>query len=389
MRLIHLFKYYWPDNGGGIAKAMDLVILSFKEWCRDERRKSKGQKNHQEIVVCWQNSGKGSSKDIYNETPVYRCKSLFEVASTQVSPEFMGVINKKTRNADVTIYNFPYPMVDLGILFGKVHGKLVVWWHCDFKTSKFGFLGKLYSPLVRHTLKKADKIITCAEGNINGSTLLRPFKGKCVVIPHAVSDEWAEKGERYFSSWSSTSNSGRINILFIGRFVWYKGIDILLNAYSKLGEDNKYLTLVGDGPLLDDMKELSKKLSLNNVLFTGAVSEAEKMKYIKQADFMVLPSVSEAESFAIVQIEAMSFGKPVINTRLNSGVPDVCPNEISGLTIPPCNEEELIKAMKRLSDDTDLRTRLSRGAIEYARNHYRVKHLIKLYGDLFDELSEL
>lgn len=389
MRLTHLFKYYWPDNGGGIARAMDLVILSFKEWCKDETRKSKGKKNYQEIIVCRQESRKAASKDIYNEVPVYRCKSLFKFASTQFSPQFIHTVDKRTKKTHVTIYNFPYPLVDLGVLFGKVHGKLVVWWHCDFKTSRFGFLGNLYAPLVRHTLRRADKIITCAEGNIDGSDILRPFKKKCVVIPHAVDDYWADCGEEYFANWVKRPNrSNNINIVFVGRFVWYKGIDLLLKAYKKLQGKNYSLTLVGDGPLLEDMKKLADELKLQNVSFVGAVTETEKMEHIKNSDFMVLPSISEAESFAIVQLEAMSFGKPVINTRLNSGVPDVCPDGISGITVTPRDENALLKAMEKMSNDDDLRIRLSEGAMVFAREHYRINRLVELYKDFFDEISE-
>lgn len=391
MRVEHLFKYYWPDDGGGIARAMDLVILSFKEWSKDKGRKSYGQKNYQEIITCWRESGKPAAKGEINEVPVYRCKSLFEFASTQFSMHFIKVVNKRTKKADITIYNFPYPMVDLGILFGWVHGKIVVWWHCDFKTSKFGFLANLYAPFVRNTLRKADRIITCAEGNIKGSDLLRPFCDKCVVIPHAVDEWWAEAGEEAFSEWERKIKKGiktdRINIIFVGRFVWYKGIDYLLRAYKRLEGKDYSLTLVGEGSLLKPMKKLAKELGLKNVLFTGAVSNGEKFNYIKKSDFMVLHSISEAESFANVQIEAMALGKPVINTWLNSGVPDVCPNGVAGITVHPKDVDELFEAMKKLSLDDELRIRYSRGAMEFAREHYRMDRVIASYKDVFDELS--
>lgn len=391
MRLIHLFKYYWPDNGGGIARAMDCVILAFKEWCKDEERKFKGKDNYQEIITCWQKAGKAISKDIYNDVLVYRCKSLFEVASTQISPQFLRVVKNQTRHSDVTIYNFPYPLVDLGILFGQVHGKLVVWWHCDFKTSRFGFLGNLYSPLVKHTLKKADKIITCAEGNIRGSNLLSEFKNKCVVIPHAVDEWWAEAGEKAYAEWEDNiynNNFDNINIVFVGRFVWYKGIEYLLRAYQQLEGAKTSLTLVGDGPLLDSMKKLAIDLDLKKVTFTGFVSDKEKFEYIKNSDYMVLPSISEAESFANVQLEAMALGKPVINTWLNSGVPDVCPNGVGGITVHPKDENELYEAMKTLAFNDELRIQYSRGAMQFAREHYRMDRLIESYKKLFDELSE-
>ena len=95
MKLVHLFKYYWPDNGGGIAAAMDMVIHAFKEY-------SKGKEGlEQEIICCWQESGKPAKKERWNGVPVYRCRSLFEFASTQFSPQFIRIVDRHTNDNDI------------------------------------------------------------------------------------------------------------------------------------------------------------------------------------------------------------------------------------------------------------------------------------------------
>lgn len=380
MKLVHLFKYYWPDNGGGIAAAMDMVIHAFNEY-------SRGKTGYrQEIVCCWQEAGKDYKLDEYNGIPVHRCRSMFEFASTQFSPQFISKVNKETEDADIVIHNFPYPFVDLAILLRKVHGKLVVWWHCDFKTTKGKLLTKLYTPLVKHTLKKADAIIVSAKGNIDGSDILKPFESKCHVIPFAVSDEMAKNGRDYFRN--KTETNGKIHILFIGRFVWYKGIDILLKAYKQIENENYELTLIGNGPLLEKMKGLADELKLQNVQFTGSVSEKDKIEWIKWSDFLVLPSISKAEAFAIVQIEAMSYGKPVINTNLPSGVPDVCPNGVAGTTIDPGSVSELAKAIEELSSNDQLRDKYSKNAIELVEEKYTMSVLDENYRNLFNTFIE-
>ena len=385
MKLFHLFKYYWPDNGGGIAAAMDMVIHAFKEY-------SKGRDNlSQEIICCWQESGKKAKKGKYNGVPVYRCKSLFEFASTQFSPQFVRTVDRRTHNDDIVIYNFPYPLVDISVLFGKIHGKLVIWWHCDFDTQKGKFITALYKPLVRHTLKKADAVIVSAEGNIDGSETLKPFRNKCHVIPFAVSDDMIEQGRRYYEKKrgleSDDGRDNKVHILFIGRFVWYKGINILLNAYSKLDNSRYELTLVGTGPLFEDMTRLSEDLQLNNITFAGSVAEEEKIDWIKWCDFLVLPSISKAEAFAIVQIEAMAFGKPVVNTWLPSGVPNVSVDGETGITVKPGDKCELLNAIKKIGHDKELYKSFSCNAINKVEKEYSMRVLEGQYKTFFEELS--
>lgn len=383
MKLVQLFKIYWPDNGGGIAAVMDMVSDAAdcmgKALNRTECR--------QEMVVCRPRPGMPSKQDCYKGKNVYRCRSFAEIASTPVSIEFLVKARKAAKDADIVIYHFPYPMADIGILFRLYRGKLIVWWHCDFDTQKGKILTRLYRPIVKHTLKKADIIIVSAKGNINGSQILRKYKDKCRVIPFAVPDDLAQKGRTYYESRNSGTRR-KVHVLFIGRFVWYKGLDVLLKAFAKLDHKKYELLLVGDGPLLSDMQSLAKHLNLNNVAFAGSVSQDEKIKKIQWSDFLVLPSVSKAEAFGIVQIEAMAFGKPVINTSIPGGVPEICPNGVCGITVRPHNKKELARAIKRLGEDTSLRETYGKRAIELVKEKYNTSRMVRQYINVFQNIME-
>ncbi len=373
MKIVQLFKIYWPDNGGGIATVMESIANAMK-------------KEKQEIVVCQAKRGEKTTVEKYNGVPVYRCSQLFDFASTPFSVRFLQTVHRRTRNSDITIYHFPYPMIDLAVLLGLVKGKLVVWWHCDF--DKYKLLMPIYNVFVRHTLKKADRILVSAQGNIDHSNILCDYKEKCTVIPFCVSKELLLRGQNYYNNKKDTNTGADIsvNILFVGRLVWYKGLDLLLKAFAQMKYKNCMLTIVGGGPLEQEVHDLAKKLGLKNVIFTGMISEEEKVKHIEKCDFLVLPSISKAEAFALVQIEAMAFGKPVINTALPSGVPCVSINGVTGLTVQPGSLLELTHAMDKMAENNAMREKYGRQAFDMVQREYTPEKLAERHMQVFREL---
>ncbi len=389
MKITQLFKIYWPDNGGGIAKVMESIAQGFLD-CE------------QELIVCQSLRHKPCTQDTYQGIPVRRCRQLFDLLSTPISLQFLYDVKKRTKNSDIVIYHFPYPMADLAVLFGLCSGRLIVWWHCGF--DKYKMLAPFYRPLVAHTLKKAERILVSSKGNIKNSKTLRRFCKKCTVIPFCVSDECLLRGRAYAQSRFYEEDSSyeenrtiqeekksRIRILFIGRLVWYKGCDILLKAFALLQKKHPTacsLTIVGSGPLEQELKALAASLKLKHVMFTGMVTEEEKMSHIEACDFLVLPSISKAEAFAVVQLEAMAFGKPVINTALNSGVPYVSIDGITGKTIKPGSVKELAAAMQELAKNEQLRKDYGQHALQLIQKEYTHDLMVKRHRKVFAKLLQ-
>jgi rhamnosyl/mannosyltransferase len=135
----------------------------------------------------------------------------------------------------------------------------------------------------------------------------------------------------------------------------YKGVGVLLRAMVGLDAS---AVLVGDGPLRAEWTALARELQLTDrVRFAGDVTHEELVALYHACDAFVLPSITRAEAFGYVQLEAMACGKPVVSTRLPSGVPWVNRHGETGLTVPPGDVDALRRALAELASDASLRAR--------------------------------
>ena len=113
-----------------------------------------------------------------------------------------------------------------------------------------------YKPLMEWLLKRADAIIVATEGHIEGSSYLKAYREKCYIIPFGVKKDVIEGGDRYLQKKaldSPKSEESPCKLLFIGRLVYYKGCDVLLEAMAKT--KGTVLNIVGDGPLKKELEE--------------------------------------------------------------------------------------------------------------------------------------
>jgi len=142
-------------------------------------------------------------------------------------------------------------------------------------------------------------------------------------------------------------------ILYVGRLVGTKGLDVLAKAMERI--DVKLLAC-GEGPL-------SKTLQgVPNVELLGHVDEETKNDLLRRCKFLVLPS--RMESFGLVLLEAMAVGKPVVATRVG-GMPEVVGD--GGILVDPGDAADLAGAMNEMLSDPSLRRKLGRKAWRRAR----------------------
>jgi rhamnosyl/mannosyltransferase len=132
------------------------------------------------------------------------------------------------------------------------------------------------------------------------------------------------------------------------------------------------LLIAGDGPLKEELMALARSLGLQDrVLFCGELSEERLRSLYHAADIFVLASTNRREAFGLVQAEAMAASKPVINTNLDSGVPFVSLDGVTGLTVPHSDTGALARAIGLLMGDATLRSVLGQAARQRAEVMFR------------------
>jgi rhamnosyl/mannosyltransferase len=177
------------------------------------------------------------------------------------------------------------------------------------------------------------------------------------VVPFGIEAErWTATPDVAARAAAIRARSARPLVLFAGRMVPYKGVGVLLEALSTLDVS---AILVGEGPSKIQWEAQAEALGLGDrVRFAGTVPHDELAALYHACDLFVLPSVTRAEAFGYVQLEAMACGKPVVSTTVPSGVAWVNRHEETGLTVPPGDAAAIREAVSTLTADKALRTRL-------------------------------
>lgn len=178
-------------------------------------------------------------------------------------------------------------------------------------------------------------------------------------------------------SLTGLTDSETASILYVGRLVRSKGVDDLIAAYKIVSEriPRSRLIIVGDGPERERLEGLAHELNLSaGVVFKGTL-RGEKLdeEYAKCTVFaMASKRVSDdpaIETFGLVIVEALMYGKPVVGTLLG-GIPEIIDHEVNGLLVPEGQPKELADALIRVLTDQDLASRLCRNALESAKRRF-------------------
>lgn len=292
---------------------------------------------------------------------------------------------------DLFHLHFPDPLSHLTSMLLPGNVPRVITWHSDIIRQKN--VMALYRPFLTRIIRQAGALVAATQAHFDASTQIPkdiPLARRH-VIPYGLDFASLTLDARTAALRDTLRrrSQGRGLVFALGRHVYYKGFDVLVEA---LQHTDAFLILGGDGPLRIQLEQQVASLGLSGrVLFSGRIPEEDLAAYFHACDVFCLPSVEPSEAFGLVQLEAMACGKPVVCTQLNNGVNVVNVHGETGLAVPVRDPVALGQTLNQLIQDAALRERLGQQGRRRAYDLYSLPAMtashIKLYQDLLSTSS--
>lgn len=371
-RALHVYRTYFPDPPGGLQEAIRQITMS-----------TQACGIHNTIFTL----SARPVPDTLNrpEAKVVRCRSWASPASCDIGGiEAFSRFSGLTREADVLHYLFPWPFADLLHAAVRPSCPAVLTYISDVVRQRW--LGAAYAPLMWRTMREMQIVVANCPAYVRSSPVLShpSIRDKVRVIPLGID-------ERTYPKFGDDRVFGRIGInknepyfLFIGVLRYYKGIDFLIRAAKHLRAP---VVVAGSGPEGIRLVKLAAETGARKVIFSGQITETEKVALLKHCRALVLPSHLRSEAYGMVLVEASMFGRPLISCEIGTGTSFVNSHEETGLVVPPENPDALLDAMNTLLSNDSLSNQMGAAARLRYVEKFSGEALGREYSALFREVA--
>lgn len=302
-------------------------------------------------------------------------------------------LRKAVRDADILHLHYPWYGVAERVLWRPSLTPVVVTFHMDATASDWR--GRIFDAHRRwmqaRLLRHATRILVSSRDYAEHSSLatsLPELEPRLEELPFGVDTDFftppvsgrvlphVEEGQEIFT------------IAFVGgldRAHHFKGLEILLAAFAQMDKRAR-LMIVGEGDRRSVFEEGVRARGLSDrVRFLGRVSRELLRKVYQDADVLAFPSISPAEAFGLVAVEAQSCGLPVVASRL-PGVRQVVLDGKTGTLVPPGSVSALREALQDLQDHHTKRVIYGESARAHALDRYsemrHLEHLVRIYSQI-------
>ncbi|MCG9082778.1 glycosyltransferase [Laribacter hongkongensis] len=371
MRVLHVYRTYYPDPPGGLQEAIRQIAATSATYSIEPRVFALSPDPHPAEID-------------RPEARVIRCRSWVAPASCDLgSSAAFQRFAESVGWADVINYHFPWPFADLLHWIVRPTAPAVMTYHSDIVRQRW--LGCAYAPLMQGMLRDMRAIVATSPPYADTSPVLADaaHRDRVRMIPLGIDEgSYPQHGDDVVLHKLGV-DEGELFCLFIGVLRYYKGLHTLVQAAANV---KAKVVIAGTGPEHAALQALVRQLGLQNVVFAGQVSDAEKVALLQRCRALVLPSHLRSEAYGMVLVEASMFGKPMVSCEIGTGTSFVNLHGETGFVVPPESPEALAHAMNALLDDGVLAEKFGRAA----RRRYEVLfsgHVLgKAYAQLYQDV---
>jgi rhamnosyl/mannosyltransferase len=369
LEVLHVAKFYPPVPGG-----MERVVQSLCSVAR-------GRLDSRVLAF---GTSRRTTEEVVDGVPVTRLGTIGAAGSVPMSSALFSAL--QTASADVMVLHEPNPWALLAYAVCRPRIPLVIWFHSEVVRPRFQY-SLFYAPVAWPAYRDARRIVV-SSAPLAHAAAIRTWPERLRVIPFGIdSARWVATDAVRQRAAEIRAQLGSPLVLFAGRLVAYKGVDVLIRAVAPLSIP---AVVIGDGPMRERLAALAAQANgSGRITLAGEVDDAELHAYMTACDIFVLPSVTRAEAFGYVQLEAMASGKPVISTDLPSGVPWVNRHEETGLIVPPGDVDALRAAIARLAGDSELRVSLGAAGARRVQSDFSIEAMADRFVSVCHEAAGL
>ncbi|MBP0633989.1 MULTISPECIES: glycosyltransferase family 4 protein [unclassified Cupriavidus] len=371
MRVLHVFKTYYPDSFGGVEQVIRQIILSARPLGVEGR------------VFTLSKSTRQVRRVRDGEIEVIQAPTNLDVASTPFSLSALKPFKDASKWADVIHYHFPWPFGDMLHLLGRPRRPSLLTYHSDIVRQRT--LLHFYRPLMRRFIGSMDAVVATSPNYVETSETLQEFRDKVSVVPIGLNEASypTVKSERV-AYWKD--RVGNRFFLFVGVIRYYKGLHILLNAIQGAPF---HVVIVGAGPIELQLRKQAESLGLDNVHFLGALPDEDKMALLSLCHAVVFPSHLRSEAYGVTLLEGAMNSKPLISSEIGTGSSFINIDGETGLVVPPGDPAAFRKAMERLYEDDALAAIMGAQARQRFESEFTAEKMAASYVELYRRIVQV
>lgn len=376
MRVLQ-FGRFWNEEHGGIERHAAML-------CKGLAKEGVEVVN---LVAALPGAGP-SDRMLADGYRLVQVRSAGQFVSTALAPmlPLKALALHRQKPFDIFHLHLPDPLSHFTSMLLPAGVPRVLGWHSDIIRQKR--LVNLYLPFLRREIRSAAALVASTKAHFVNSSQIPPDvpETRKHVIPYGLDYTSLEPNPftDKLAAQLRARAAGRPILFALGRHVYYKGFDVLIDALAKT---EAFLYLGGNGPLLEQHRAQARALGLESRIdFCGRIPEESLAAYFHACDIFCLPSVEQSEAFGLVQLEAMACGKPVVASQLHNGVNVVNQDGVTGVAVPVRNPGALTDAIRALLNDRPRLMQLGRQARDRAFEVYSLESMSRKTLALYREI---